>query len=460
MVRPDHRCTGRMIQHATLNDYSTCGTLRQISGSLLVDDFVLRPAFTTIARRFRFLLTCVMFLLPTPAQNGGGLHRAGSSASLTPRHERPRACPTARHFSVRRGACHVPERITPARTYATPDHRRARLRQPVQPTDLPPRARGQRLCRAGLVGPCRRGAAAHCSPQGIILSGGPNSVYDAGAPTLPDAVIEPAACRCWASATACNCWRTPWAAGSRPAASASMARPGSHHRHARLARSSPLFRRICPPALPVWMSHGDRVERLPDGFLAIAHSGNSPLAAIADEARRLYGLQFHPEVVHTAQGATSWPTSSSGICGCRGDWTAGNFIQETVERIRAQVGPEGHVICGLSGGVDSAVAAALVHRAIGDRLACVFVDHGLLRQGEPEQVDRDLRAPPGHAPDRRRRQGGVPHRSGRRHRPGAQAQAHRRPLRARLRGGGGAPGRRVGRRQRRPSWPRARSIPT
>ncbi|MCB0048385.1 MAG: GMP synthase (glutamine-hydrolyzing), partial [Caldilinea sp.] len=148
---------------------------------------------------------------------------------------------------------------------------------------------------------------------------------------------------------------------------------------------SPLFAGL-PPALTVWMSHGDRVERLPDGFLSVANSSNSPLAAIADEARRIYGLQFHPEVVHTEHGRDILANFVKGICGCRGDWTAGNFIQESVERIRAQVGPQGHVICGLSGGVDSAVAATLVHRAIGDRLACVFVDHGLLRQGEPEQV--------------------------------------------------------------------------
>jgi GMP synthase (glutamine-hydrolysing) len=146
-----------------------------------------------------------------------------------------------------------------------------------------------------------------------------------------------------------------------------------------------------PATLQVWMSHGDRVERLPDGFIAIAHSANSPLAAIADEQRRLYGIQFHPEVVHTPQGAALLENFVKRICGCVGDWTPGNFIQETVARIREQVGPEGHVICGLSGGVDSAVAATLVHRAVGDRLACVFVDHGLLRQGEAEQVIETFR---------------------------------------------------------------------
>jgi GMP synthase (glutamine-hydrolysing) len=148
---------------------------------------------------------------------------------------------------------------------------------------------------------------------------------------------------------------------------------------------SPLFTDL-PATLQVWMSHGDRVEQLPEGFLSVAHSSNSPLAAIADEKRRLYGLQFHPEVVHTSHGRDLLANFVKRICGCTGDWTAGNFIEESVARIQQVVGPTGHVICGLSGGVDSAVAATLVHRAIGDRLACVFVDHGLLRQGEPEQV--------------------------------------------------------------------------
>ncbi|MGL4650670.1 MAG: glutamine-hydrolyzing GMP synthase, partial [Caldilineaceae bacterium] len=146
-----------------------------------------------------------------------------------------------------------------------------------------------------------------------------------------------------------------------------------------------------PAEMQVWMSHGDRVEQLPGGFYAIAHSTNSPLAAIAHDTRRLYGIQFHPEVVHTPLGGQFLENFVKRICGCTGDWTPGNFLAESVERIAAQVGPDGHVICGLSGGVDSAVAAALVHRAIGDRLTCVFVDHGLLRKGEAEQVVETFR---------------------------------------------------------------------
>ncbi len=221
-------------------------------------------------------------------------------------------------------------------------------------------------------------------PQGIILSGGPNSVYDAGAPTLPDAVVEsgvPVLGLCYGLQLLAHSLGGQVA----PASEREYGRAEVHITGTRAGAESPLFAGL-PPALTVWMSHGDRVERLPDGFLSVANSSNSPLAAIADESRRIYGLQFHPEVVHTEHGRDILANFVKGICGCRGDWTAGNFIQESVERIRAQVGPAGHVICGLSGGVDSAVAATLVHRAIGDRLACVFVDHGLLRQGEPEQV--------------------------------------------------------------------------
>ncbi|HEU4754065.1 MAG TPA: glutamine-hydrolyzing GMP synthase, partial [Armatimonadota bacterium] len=137
--------------------------------------------------------------------------------------------------------------------------------------------------------------------------------------------------------------------------------------------------------LVCWMSHGDRVDAPPPGFQVLASTGNTPVAAMADPARRLYGVQFHPEVTHTPWGTEVLRNFLIRVCGCEPTWTMENFLQESVERIRAQVG-EGRVICGLSGGVDSAVAAALVHRAIGDQLACIFVNHGLLRQGEPEAV--------------------------------------------------------------------------
>ena len=221
-------------------------------------------------------------------------------------------------------------------------------------------------------------------PQGIILSGGPNSVYDVGAPTLPEAVLAsgvPVLGICYGLQLLAHTLGgrvTP--AQEREYGAATIQVTGTA-----AGAESQLFAGL-PATLSVWMSHGDRVEQLPDGFLAVAHSGNSPLAAVADEKRRFYGIQFHPEVVHTPHGRELLANFVKRICGCSGDWTAGNFIEESVARIREQVGPAGHVICGLSGGVDSAVAATLVHRAIGDRLACVFVDHGLLRKGEAEQV--------------------------------------------------------------------------
>jgi GMP synthase (glutamine-hydrolysing) len=138
-------------------------------------------------------------------------------------------------------------------------------------------------------------------------------------------------------------------------------------------------------SLPVWMSHGDRIVRLPSGFQALARSENSPVAAMGDPARGLYGLQFHPEVAHTPQGGEILRAFLYDVCGCQGGWTPGNFIQEAVDHIQAQVNA-GRVVCGLSGGVDSAVTAALLHRAIGDQLTCIFVNNGLMRLGEPEQV--------------------------------------------------------------------------
>jgi len=137
----------------------------------------------------------------------------------------------------------------------------------------------------------------------------------------------------------------------------------------------------------VWMSHGDRVNRLPDGFVAVATSDGAPFAVIADDRRRYYGVQFHPEVVHTPHGGQLLRNFTHRVAGCAGDWTMAAFREQAIARIRAQVG-DGRVICGLSGGVDSSVTAVLIHEAIGDQLTCIFVDHGLLRQGEADEVLR------------------------------------------------------------------------
>jgi len=140
-----------------------------------------------------------------------------------------------------------------------------------------------------------------------------------------------------------------------------------------------------------WMSHGDQVMKLPAGFKVIAASENSPISAMADEKRKFFGLQFHPEVVHTPQGQQILSNFLYRVCGFSGDWTMENFIEGSIKDIRQKVGEEGKVVCGLSGGIDSSVAAVLVHQAIGSRLTCIFVDHGLLRKGEKEQVVKTFR---------------------------------------------------------------------
>jgi GMP synthase (glutamine-hydrolysing) len=224
-------------------------------------------------------------------------------------------------------------------------------------------------------------AVARCAelqPKGYILSGGPNSVYDAGAPRLPESVLAagvPVLGICYGMQLLAH------NLGGRvdPAAR----REYGHATLTVVAEDAPLFQGL-PGELAVWMSHGDHVVDLPPTFAPLAVTASS-VAAMGDAGRGIYGVQFHPEVQHTAQGRELLNNFVLDICGCRPDWTPANFIQETVAAIQRDVA-EGSVICGLSGGVDSAVAATLVHRAVGERLTCVFVDHGLLRQGEAAQV--------------------------------------------------------------------------
>jgi GMP synthase (glutamine-hydrolysing) len=215
-------------------------------------------------------------------------------------------------------------------------------------------------------------------PKGFILSGGPSSVYEPGAPTLPAYVLEsglPVLGICYGMQLLAH------ALGGRVASS-----PTREYGPARLLIEGPdpLWGDL-PADLPVWMSHGDRIEAPPPGFLPLARSDSSPIAAMGDPDRRVYGIQFHPEVQHTPHGPALLANFAVEICGCRPDWTPGVYIDEAVDRIRAQVG-EGRVLLGLSGGVDSSVVAALLHRAIGDRLVSVFIDHGMLRKGEATQV--------------------------------------------------------------------------
>ncbi|MFZ1627546.1 MAG: glutamine-hydrolyzing GMP synthase, partial [Anaerolineae bacterium] len=216
-------------------------------------------------------------------------------------------------------------------------------------------------------------------PKGFILSGGPASVYETGAPRLPDYVLasgRPVLGICYGMQLLTQALGGQVGAARRREYGPAEVRTGEV--------SSPLFANL-PTRHTVWMSHGDRIEALPPGFEAIASSDNSPLAAMGHAARGIYGLQFHPEVSHTRNGPAILRNFLVDVCGCHGTWTPLNFIEESLAAIRAEVG-SGHVLCGLSGGVDSAVAAALLHKAIGDQLTCVFVDHGLLRRGEAEQV--------------------------------------------------------------------------
>jgi GMP synthase (glutamine-hydrolysing) len=220
-------------------------------------------------------------------------------------------------------------------------------------------------------------------PKGFILSGGPNSVYDPGAPALPGYVLAsglPVLGICYGMQLMSH------ALGGRVAGS-TMHEYGAAALHLD-EPDSPLFTGWLAAdgrAVQVWMSHGDKVEALPPSFRPLAHSANSPYAAAADPARGYYAVQFHPEVVHTPQGRLLLSNFVHRICGCAPDWTPANFIDEATAAIRAQVG-DGRVVLGLSGGLDSAVAAALIHRAVGDQLTCIFVDTGLLRAGEPLNV--------------------------------------------------------------------------
>lgn len=224
------------------------------------------------------------------------------------------------------------------------------------------------------------------NPKGFILSGGPNSVYDEGAPTLPPYVLRsgvPVLGICYGMQLLAH------ALGGQ--VSASQKREYGPASLAVDELDNSLFQGWqmedgeSERVNQVWMSHGDKVERLPAGFTPIAHTSNSPYAAAVDPTRNYYAVQFHPEVVHTTQGHKLLENFVSHVCRCACDWTPANFIDEQVEKIREQVG-SGRVVLGLSGGVDSAVAGALIHRAIGDQLTCIFVDHGLLRQDEGAQV--------------------------------------------------------------------------
>ncbi len=218
-------------------------------------------------------------------------------------------------------------------------------------------------------------------PRAIILSGGPASVLDGEAPLPPMSVYKtgvPVLGICYGEQAMAH------QLGGKV--------EGEHHREfgrafVEIAKPSPLYDGVWKPGErhQVWMSHGDRVTRLPDGFEAIGTSDGAPVAIIADEARKFYAVQFHPEVVHTPDGGKLLANFVLKIAGCAGDWTMAAFREQAIRQVREQVG-DSRVICGLSGGVDSAVAAVLIHEAIGERLTCILVDHGMMRLNEAAEV--------------------------------------------------------------------------
>ena len=217
------------------------------------------------------------------------------------------------------------------------------------------------------------------NPKAVILSGGPNSVADIDTPRAPENILSsglPILGICYGQQTLCaQLGGSVEQSDEREFGRAML----------EVKAGSPLFENIDANEIQVWMSHGDRVNNLPDGFSIIGTSENAPYAAIADEARKIYGVQFHPEVVHTPDGAKMLQNFTHKIAGCKGDWSMAAFRDKAIADIRAQVG-EGRVICGLSGGVDSSVVAVLLHEAIGEQLTCVYVDTGMMRAGESEQV--------------------------------------------------------------------------
>lgn len=223
---------------------------------------------------------------------------------------------------------------------------------------------------------------------GLVLSGGPASVLEAGAPQADAALFGlgvPVLGVCYGLQLMAHQLGGQVERAKRP-----DGRDGHEYgrAHFEAVGAHPLFAGLGKGAkLSVWMSHGDRVLRLPKDFEAIGHSGAAEFAAIAHRKRPLLGLQFHPEVAHSEGGAQILRNFAREICGCEGNWTVAAFVAEAVEKVREQVG-EGRAVCGLSGGVDSSVAAALVHRAIGERLHCIFIDNGLLRAGERAEVQR------------------------------------------------------------------------
>ena len=219
---------------------------------------------------------------------------------------------------------------------------------------------------------------ARINPRGVVLSGGPAGVYDDDAPLAPTWVYEqslPILGICYGMQVLTHQLGGKVVPG--------LKREYGHAVLYQNVSESPIFTNL-PPSSSIWMSHGDQIEKLPPGFSPLAYTDNSPVAVMGN-GRNIFGLQFHPEVVHTEHGKAVLENFLYRVCGCKGNWTSENVVQQSIARIRQQVG-DGKVICALSGGVDSAVTASLVHQAIGNQLTCIFVNNGLLRHEEPERI--------------------------------------------------------------------------
>jgi GMP synthase (glutamine-hydrolysing) len=223
-------------------------------------------------------------------------------------------------------------------------------------------------------------------PRGVILSGGPSSIYDENAPMSDSGVLSlgvPVLGICYGMQFLTHVLGGSVAyARDREYGSAmiSVKEPGNLFAGLEVLGEQ-----------PVWMSHGDRIDRLPQGFKVLAASRNSPVAAMADLSRKFYGVQFHPEVAHTPEGTRILKNFLFRICGCRPAWTMTSFVRRTIRRLREKIGEGERVICGLSGGVDSSVTAVLLYKAIGDKLSCIFVNNGLLRRGEAGEVSQTFK---------------------------------------------------------------------
>ena len=286
------------------------------------------------------------------------------------------------------------------------------------------------------------------NPVGLILSGGPSSVYEPGAPALDPGVFDLGV----PTLGICYGFQVMAQALGGEVANTGLREYGATD--AALSGDGGVLLAGQPIEQNVWMSHGDQVSKAPDGFEVLASTSATPVAAFGSDVRRLYGVQWHPEVKHSDHGQKVIENFLHRAAGLPADWNSGNVIAEQVARIREQVG-SARVICGLSGGVDSAVAAAIVHEAVGDQLVCIFVDHGLLRKNEREQVETDYVASTGVrlvTIDAREQflnaLAGVS-------RPGAEAQDHRPRVHPVVRGGGARPRRRGGGRRGADPVPRA-----